>query len=137
MRLPTLLLLSLLAASCQREGGDPRVVHVYNWSDYIGSDTLAAFEREHGIRVVYDHYDSNEMLEARLAAGRSGYDVVFPSARPYGARLVAGGRLLALERERLPHWRHLDPEMLGRARRRRSRQPPSRALPVGHHRARA
>ena len=56
-----------------------RTVHVYNWSDYIAPDLLDEFTRETGIRVVYDTYDSNETLETKLMAGRSGYDIVFPS----------------------------------------------------------
>lgn len=110
MRPQVLLLLALFVAACSRQEG--RVVHVYNWSDYIGSTTLADFERETGIRVVYDLYDGNEMLEAKLLAGRSGYDVVFPSARPYAARHVQGGLYRALERDQLPHWRHLDEAIL-------------------------
>jgi putrescine transport system substrate-binding protein len=106
-----LLLMTLALTACER-GQERRVVHVYNWSDYIGSHTLAEFERETGIRVVYDLYDGNEMLEAKLVAGRSGYDVVFPSARPYAARHLRSGLYRPLERERLPHWPHLDAEVL-------------------------
>lgn len=111
MRPFALLLVTLALAACER-GQEHRVVHVYNWSDYIGSRTLADFERETGIRVVYDLYDGNEMLEAKLVAGRSGYDVVFPSARPYAARHLRSGLYRPLERERLPHWPHLDEEVL-------------------------
>src|SRR3954453_11625892 len=56
------------------------VLHVYNWSDYIGPDTIANFEKETGIAVTYDVYDGNEGLEAKLLAGHSGYDIVVPSA---------------------------------------------------------
>ena len=54
-----------------------KVVHVYNWSDYVAEDTLKKFEDATGIRVIYDVYDSNEILEAKLMARNSGYDVVF------------------------------------------------------------
>lgn len=57
-----------------------KVVNVYNWSDYIDARTLDEFTRETGIKVVYDTYDSNEILETRLLAGKTGYDVVSPSA---------------------------------------------------------
>lgn len=54
-------------------------VHIYNWSDYIGTDTLADFEKASGIKPVYDVFDSNETLEGKLLAGHTGYDVVVPS----------------------------------------------------------
>ena len=71
-------------------------LHVYNWSDYIGETTVADFEKETGIKVVYDVYDSNEILEAKLLAGRSGYDVVFPTARPFADRQLKAGILQPL-----------------------------------------
>lgn len=52
---------------------DEKVLHVYNWSDYIAPDTLENFQKETGIKVVYDVFDSNEVLEAKLLAGKSGY----------------------------------------------------------------
>jgi putrescine transport system substrate-binding protein len=66
-------------------------LNVYNWSDYIAKDTLSRFTAETGIKVNYDVYDSNEVLEAKLMAGSSGYDVVFPSAAPFVARQVKSG----------------------------------------------
>ena len=70
-----------------------RVVNVYNWSDYITQEALDRFTKETGIRVVYDVYDNNEVVEAKLLAGRSGYDVVFPSATPYFRQPCEGGPL--------------------------------------------
>ncbi|MDC0971378.1 spermidine/putrescine ABC transporter substrate-binding protein PotF, partial [Alphaproteobacteria bacterium] len=55
-------------------------LNVYNWSDYIAEDTIANFEAETGIKVTYDMYDSNEVLEAKMLAGSSGYDLVVPTA---------------------------------------------------------
>ena len=55
-----------------------KTLHVYNWSDYIAEDTLDNFQKETGIKVVYDVFDSNEVLEAKLVAGSTGYDVVVP-----------------------------------------------------------
>ena len=57
-----------------------KILHVYNWTDYIGRTTIADFEAKTGIKVVYDTYDSNELVETKLLTGRSGYDVVFPTA---------------------------------------------------------
>ncbi|MGF1547100.1 MAG: polyamine ABC transporter substrate-binding protein [Thiotrichales bacterium] len=94
------------------QAAEPPVVHVYNWSDYIGETTLEDFTKATGIKVVYDVYDSNDVLEAKLMAGRSGYDVIFPSAQPNGARQIKAGLLRPLDRAQLPLWRHLDETML-------------------------
>ena len=59
---------------------EDKVLHVYNWVDYIGETTIADFEKETGIKVVYDTYDSSETVDAKLMAGRSGYDVVIHAA---------------------------------------------------------
>lgn len=91
---------------------EARVVHVYNWSDYVAEDTLAKFEAETGIKVVYDVYDSNEMLEAKLITGGSGYDVVFPSARPFAQRQVKQGVYATLDKAALPGLSNLDPALL-------------------------
>ncbi|MCK7593842.1 polyamine ABC transporter substrate-binding protein [Pseudomarimonas salicorniae] len=89
-----------------------QVVNVYNWSDYVAEDTLANFRAATGIRAVYDVYDGNEILEAKLMARNSGYDVVFPSARPFAERHVAAGIYQPLDRSKLPNWQHLDPKVL-------------------------
>ncbi len=57
-----------------------RTLNIYNWSDYIATDTIANFEKETGIKVNYDVFDSNEVLEAKLLSGKTGYDIVAPSA---------------------------------------------------------
>lgn len=88
------------------------VVNVYNWSDYITESALEGFTRETGIRVVYDVYDSNEVLEAKLLTGRSGYDVVFPTARPFAARHIAADIYRPLDRAQLPHHEHLSDDLL-------------------------
>jgi putrescine transport system substrate-binding protein len=89
-----------------------RVVNVYNWTDYIDPYVVAQFTRETGIRVRYDVYDSLEVLEAKLAAGRSGYDIVVPTDEPTFSRLVRTGALLELDRARIPTWSGLDPAMM-------------------------
>lgn len=76
------------------------VLNFYNWADYIGRDTLANFEREYGIEVNYDTYDSTEVVEARLLAGRTGYDLVVHSMR-YSARLIPIGAYRPLDHSRL------------------------------------
>jgi putrescine transport system substrate-binding protein len=101
-------LLTATALTAQAEGE----VHVYNWSDYIAEDTLKNFEAETGIKVVYDVYDSNEVLEAKLLAGNSGYDVVFPTARPFVDRQIKAGIYQKLDKAQLPLIGNLDEDLL-------------------------
>ncbi len=103
----------LLALTAGVQAQEPKVLHVYNWSDYIAEDTLANFTRETGIRVVYDVFDSNEVLEARLMAGATGFDVVVPSLDFLG-RQIQAGVFRPLDRSRLPNLENLDPELMAR-----------------------
>ena len=94
-----------------KPGGSEQVVNIYNWADYIGKQTLAQFEQETGIRVVYDTYDADETLEAKMMAGDSGYDVVSTST-DYFSRQIKAGIYQELDRSRLPNWKNLDPQVL-------------------------
>lgn len=88
-KMTTLALLAagmLVNATVQAE----EVVRVYNWSDYIAEDTMANFQKETGIRVIYDVFDSNEVLEAKLLSGHSGYDIVVPSNHFLAKQIIAG-----------------------------------------------
>ena len=99
------VLLRAGAASAQEE---EKVINVYNWSDYIADDTLKNFEKETGIKVRYDNFDNNEILHAKLVAGKTGYDVVVPSS--YWAKIQAdGGLLRKLDKGQLPNLKNLDP----------------------------
>lgn len=89
-----------------------QVLNVYNWSDYIAEDTIANFEAETGIRVNYDVYDSNAVVEAKLLAGSSGYDIVVPTAVPYMARQIEAGVYQKLDRSKIPNWDNQDPTLL-------------------------
>ncbi|MCE2462010.1 MAG: polyamine ABC transporter substrate-binding protein [Pseudomonadales bacterium] len=89
------------------------VLNVYNWSDYIAEDTIADFEERTGIKVNYDVFDSNEVLEAKLLAGNSGYDVVVPAASFLERQIMAGG-FARLDRSRLGNWGNLDATILER-----------------------
>jgi putrescine transport system substrate-binding protein len=88
-----------------------RVVNVYNWSDYIAPDTIRNFEREYGIKVNYDFYDSAEVVDAKLLAGSSGYDVVFHDHQ-FAARLAPLGLFHRMDYSRFENLHHLDPEIL-------------------------
>ena len=87
-------------------------VDVYNWSDYIAEDQLEAFGQETGIKVNYTTYDSNEILDAKLRTGHSGYDVVVPTASPFFVRQLAAKLYLPLDRSKLENWSNLDPSIM-------------------------
>lgn len=107
MLLGLLCLLPIGGASAQE-----RVVNVYNWTDYIDPAAIERFQRETGIKVRYDVFDSLETLEGKLLAGRSGYDVVVPTSEPTFSRLLRAGALLPLDRARLPHLAGLDAALM-------------------------
>jgi putrescine transport system substrate-binding protein len=92
---------------------EPKVLNILNWADYIAPETIANFEKETGIKVRYDNFDSNETLHARLVAGNTGYDLVVPGAH-FAKKQIEAGILLPLDRAQLPNWRHLDPALLER-----------------------
>lgn len=106
------LILALVLAAAAR--ADERVVNVYNWTDYIDPAALPRFERETGIHVRYDVYDSLETLEAKLLAGRSGYDVIVPTNEPTFSRLIRTGAMQPIDRAAVPNWRYLDPALMQR-----------------------
>ncbi len=94
-------------ASAQEE---EKILNIYNWSDYIADDTVVNFEKETGIKVRYDVFDSNEILHAKLVAGKTGYDVVVPSS--YWAKIQAdGGLLMKLDKSKLPNLKNMDPDI--------------------------
>ena len=102
----TALLWSVPAAAQEEE----KVLNVYNWSDYIAEDTLKNFEKETGIKVRYDNFDNNEIVHAKLVAGKTGYDIVVPSS--YWAKVQAdAGLLRKLDKSQLPNLKNLDPEI--------------------------
>ncbi len=92
---------------------EEKVVNFYNWADYIGPDTIANFEKEYGIKVNYDIYDTTNIVDAKLLAGNSGYDVVIHSAA-FSPRLINAGVFQALDKTRLDNWRHLDPGLMNK-----------------------
>jgi len=94
-------------------GGEERVVNVYNWADYIEPAMLEKFSAETGIKVNYDTYDSNEVLETKLLAGGTGYDVVVPS-NTYLERQIKAGALGKIDKSKLPNWKNLDPVITSR-----------------------
>jgi putrescine transport system substrate-binding protein len=101
--------LGLAGAAAAQE----RVVNVYNWSDYIDPKVLESFTRETGIKITYDTYDNNEIVETKLLAGKSGYDIVVPSG-PFLQRLIKAGVFQKLDKAKLPNLQHMWPEVMQR-----------------------
>jgi putrescine transport system substrate-binding protein len=87
---------------------EEKVLNIYNWSDYIAEDTIANFEKETGIKVRYDTYDNNEILHAKLVAGKTGYDIVVPSST-FAPLQISGGLLAKLDKSLLPNLKNYDP----------------------------
>ncbi len=87
-----------------------KTLNVYNWSDYIDDSVIEDFEKETGIDVTYDVFDSNEVLETKLLAGTTGYDVVVPSAS-FMERQIKAGVFQPLDKSKLPNLKNMDPEL--------------------------
>ncbi len=105
-----LTLLTLLPLTFGAALAKDREVRVYNWSDYIDETILADFTKETGIKVVYDVFDSNELLETKLLAGGSGYDVVVPSGS-FLSRQIAAGVFRKLDKSKLPNISNMWPDI--------------------------
>lgn len=100
-------ILAITAGAAVAEGE----LNIYNWSDYIAEDTIANFEAATGISVNYDVYDSNEILEAKMLTGSSGYDLVVPSIE-FLARQAKAGVFSPIDKEALSNYGNLDPVIL-------------------------
>lgn len=112
------VLSTLPVSSCSTDrtaatASDEKVVNIYNWADYIAPDTIEKFEAEYGIKVNYDTYDSSEVIDVKLLAGNSGYDVVVHSSQ-FSSRLVPIGIYQRLDYSRLDNFRHLDQDLIGK-----------------------
>ncbi len=102
---------SLALVGVAAHAADPKVLNIYNWSDYIADDTIKNFEKETGIKVRYDNYDNNEVLHAKLVAGKTGYDIVVPGSH-FAKIQIEGGLLQKLDRGKLTNWNNLDKGLL-------------------------
>ncbi|MDO9093516.1 MAG: polyamine ABC transporter substrate-binding protein [Rubrivivax sp.] len=100
-----------LAATFAVAQEEEKVLNIYNWSDYIAEDTIRNFEKETGIRVRYDNFDNNEIVHAKLVAGKTGYDIVIPSSN-WAKLQIDGGLLRKLDKAQLPNLKHMDPGVL-------------------------
>src|SRR5579859_6552753 len=110
LQILSLALLAVAAALPAAPAEDKRLF-IYNWTDFIGRNTIAEFEKQTGIKVTYDVYDAEETMDARLLAGSSGYDVVVASTEFFG-REIKAGVYIPLDKSKLPNWKNLDPRIL-------------------------
>ena len=110
MRKTALVVLAFLSLACGCKRGQP-VLHIYNWADYIKPELVQRFEQENGCRVVIDTFDSNEAMYAKLKAGATGYDLVFPSS--YMVKIMHDqGMIQPINRNLAPNLANVDPEYL-------------------------
>src|SRR6476619_7114955 len=113
IRTAAVLAAALMAGTLSADAQGKRVVNVYNWSDYIAPDVLKEFTRDTGIEVTYDTFDSNDTLETKLLAGKSGYDVVVPSAN-FLQQQIKAGVFQKLDKAKLPNLANMWPEITQR-----------------------
>ncbi len=97
--------------SLPKATAEEKRLYIYNWTDFIGTETIAKFEKETGIKVTYDVYDAEETMEARLMAGSSGYDIVSAST-DFFSREIRAGVFSVLDKSKLSNWHNLDPRIL-------------------------
>ncbi|MCE1161763.1 extracellular solute-binding protein [Thiomonas intermedia] len=95
------------AAPAQAAG----VLNIYNWSDYIAPTTVPGFQKDTGIKVRYDTFDSNETLFAKMVAGDTGYDIVVPSSN-WAAIDIKGDLLHPIDKSKIPNYKNLNPELM-------------------------
>ena len=110
MRKIAIVVVALLSLACGCKRGQP-VLHIYNWADYVKPELVQQFEQENGCKVVIDTFDSNEAMYAKLKAGATGYDLIFPSS--YMVKLMFNqGMLQPINRNLVPNLVNIDPEYL-------------------------
>jgi putrescine transport system substrate-binding protein len=112
MRQPIRLavLAAVMITPAHAQSSKERIVNVYNWSDYIAPTVVEDFSKQTGIKIRYDTFDSNDTLETKLLAGKSGYDVVVPTAYFLG-RQIKAGVFRKLDKAKLPNLANMWPEI--------------------------
>lgn len=104
-KIMALLVTVLILASCGKSGGEK--LYLFNWSDYLPEEILKDFEAETGIKIVADYYSSNEEMYAKIKAGSSGYDIVFPST-DFAEIMMKQGMLEKIDLSKVPNIKYLD-----------------------------
>lgn len=92
---------------------DDKMLNVYNWSDYIAKTTIPGFEKQAGVKVRYDVYDSDDTLQAKMLTGRSGYDIVVPTSN-YMAKQIEAGVYMKLDKSKIPNLANLDKTLMAK-----------------------
>ena len=110
LRLISALFLFALAPSTTFAATE-KVLNINNWAEYIGENTIKNFEKETGIKVRYDNFDSNEVLLAKMLVGKTGYDIIVPSS-DFGRIMIDGGKVQKLDRKKLTNWGNLNPAVM-------------------------
>jgi spermidine/putrescine transport system substrate-binding protein len=101
-------------SSCAKKETGPKTLYIFNWTYYTPDSVIQKFEKEYGCKVVYDSFDSNETMFAKLKAGGSNYDIVFPSA-DYVSIMVKEGMLAPIDKSKLKNWKNVAPDVVARA----------------------
>jgi putrescine transport system substrate-binding protein len=104
----TLIAAAAVFASSATLAQEEKVLNIYNWSDYIGEDLIKKFEAETGIKVRYDNFDNNEIVHAKMVAGKTGYDIIVPSSN-WAKLQIDGGLLQKLDKSKIPNLKNIDP----------------------------
>ncbi|BCX69551.1 MULTISPECIES: polyamine ABC transporter substrate-binding protein [Pseudomonas] len=107
----SLFVVSLVINAHAADVDDSKTLRLYNWADYIGEKTLANFEKETGIKVIYDTFDAYETVQAKLLTGHSGYDLIVLNAS-LAPPLIQAKVFQPLDKKLLPRWNNLDPKVL-------------------------
>jgi spermidine/putrescine transport system substrate-binding protein len=100
--------------SCAKKDAGSKTLYIFNWTYYTPDTVIEKFEKEYGCKVVYDSFDSNESMFAKLKAGGSNYDIVFPSA-DYVSIMIAQKMLAPIDKSKLANWKNIDPAVLSRS----------------------
>jgi putrescine transport system substrate-binding protein len=111
LKFPWKFLCSAMLVLCARGVWADNVLNVYNWSDYIAKTTIPGFEKQTGVSVKYDVYDSDDTLQAKMLTGSSGYDIVVPTSN-YMAKQIQAGIYLKLDKSKIPNLKNLDPDLM-------------------------
>lgn len=109
------IVVSLCACSGKQGGAkEPKKLYIFNWTYYTPDSVIEKFEKEYGVDVIYDSFDSNEAMFAKLKAGGSNYDIVFPSA-DYVSIMIKEGMLAEIDKSKLANFKNIDPAVLARS----------------------
>ena len=107
----TSVVVSFAFATSTSMAANEKVLNINNWAEYIGENTVKNFEKETGIKVHYDNFDSNEVLLAKVIAGKTGYDIIVPSS-DFGRIMIDGAKVQKIDHTKLTHWVNLNPAVM-------------------------